>query len=92
MPVMNGLEACRQITKTKQRLLPIVVFVTAHSLESFRTQANEAGGYSFISKPFHLEVIDSLLHMVPWDKLVETDHRSLAITKQLGGNCVCLTK
>jgi len=93
MPVMNGLEACRQITKTKQRLLPIIVFVTAHALEAFRTEANEAGGYSFISKPFKLEKIHSLIQSVPWDKLTVTEQRSLAVDKQLGGSTgLCVAK
>jgi CheY-like chemotaxis protein len=82
MPVMNGLDACREITKNKLRLLPIVVFVTAHAIESFRKEAGNAGGYSFISKPFNLQKIDDLLRAIPWDKLTETEYRTQAASCQ----------
>jgi len=79
MPVMNGLLACREITKNKVRLLPVVVFVTAHAMETFRTEARNAGGFNFISKPFNLEKIDSLIKSVPWDSLTETERRSQSV-------------
>lgn len=79
MPVMNGLEACRQITKGKARLLPVVVFCTAHAMETFRTEARQAGGYGFISKPFNLERIDAVLKSVPWDTLTEAELRARAV-------------
>lgn len=82
MPVMNGLEACREITKNKVRLLPVVVFVTAHAMETFRNEARQAGGYGFISKPFNLEKIDQLINSVPWDSLTETQRRKIAVSQE----------
>eukprot|EP00977_Amphora_coffeiformis_P003973 scaffold795_cov187-Amphora_coffeaeformis.AAC.14 len=90
MPVMNGLLACREITKNKVRLLPVVVFVTAHAMETFRTEARNAGGFGFISKPFNLEKIDSLIKSIPWDSLTETERRTQAVqSKSTGSNDSC---
>ena len=82
MPVMNGLEACRQITQNKVRLLPIVIFVTAHAMEKFRNEARQAGGFGFISKPFNLEKINTLIKSVPWDSLTETQRPSLVVKQE----------
>ena len=49
MPVMDGMEATRQI-KAKQPELPIVA-LTANAFESDRLQALEAGCDDFLSKP-----------------------------------------
>jgi CheY-like chemotaxis protein len=92
MPVMNGLEACRLISKNKVRLLPIIVFVTAHAMETFRNEARQAGGFGFISKPFNLEKIDSLIKSVPWDSLTETERRTQAVAQQTSdGSEKCAT-
>ena len=40
---------------------PKIVFLTAHALQDFQEQAAGAGGDGFISKPFKLDVIKSLL-------------------------------
>jgi len=84
MPVMDGVEACRIINKHKCRMLPVVVFVTAHALEAFRKEASDAGGHGFISKPFNLERIRELIESIPWDKLTETELRTRAAKKQIG--------
>lgn len=83
MPIMNGIEACKHITKAKLRLFPIIVFVTAHAMEDFRIKAKAVGGYSFISKPFHLGMIEGLLRSIPWERLTETELRSIAAGKQV---------
>ena len=77
MPVMNGLEACRQISGNRTRLLPIVVFVTAHAMDTFRQDAQKAGGYGFISKPFNIDKIDELIKSIPWENLTEAEHLAL---------------
>ena len=82
MPVMTGLEACREITNNKVRLLPLVLFVTAHAMETFRVEAQQAGGFGFISKPFNLQKIDTLVQSVPWDSLTETERRNEAALQQ----------
>ena len=87
MPVMNGVEACREITKNKAKLLPIVVFVTAHAMETFRTKAKEAGGFGFISKPFNLAKIDQLIKSVPWVTLNKAEHDALVVGRQATTEC-----
>jgi CheY-like chemotaxis protein len=64
MPIMDGLEATRLI---KERggdgdiTAPKIVFCTAHAMDDFRWQAEQAGGDGFVSKPFNMKMIDSIL-------------------------------
>jgi signal transduction histidine kinase/ActR/RegA family two-component response regulator len=64
MPVMDGLEATRQILARPRveptDVAPKIFFVTAHALDAFRVQAKEAGGHGFISKPFNLQKIENV--------------------------------
>jgi CheY-like chemotaxis protein len=64
MPVMDGLEATRQIVARPRVELkdvaPKIFFVTAHALDTFQAQAKAAGGHGFISKPFNLQMIKSV--------------------------------
>jgi signal transduction histidine kinase/ActR/RegA family two-component response regulator len=64
MPVMDGLEATRQIVARPRvestDVAPKIFFVTAHALDTFRVQAKEAGGHGFISKPFNLQKIETI--------------------------------
>ena len=59
MPVMDGIEACKQIVKHDPDA--VVIFVTAHALDEFKAQAVGVGGKSFISKPFRLGDIQGVL-------------------------------
>jgi CheY-like chemotaxis protein len=59
MPVMDGLEACKIIVDRDAS--EKVVFVTAHALSDYKAQADAAGAIDFISKPFNMEKIDTLL-------------------------------
>jgi len=59
MPVMGGMEACKLITERDPDA--IIIFVTAHALDEFRVKAKAAGAKGFISKPFRIGDIDSVL-------------------------------
>ena len=63
MPIMNGLEATRQM-KAEFPDLPVVA-ITANAFDSDRQQAMEAGCDAFLSKPVSaadcLQTIDKLL-------------------------------
>jgi len=59
MPVMDGLEACERIMARDPK--EKVVFVTAHALSDFKERADAAGAFDFVSKPFNIQKIDSLL-------------------------------
>ncbi len=66
MPVMDGLEATRQIIahfEGKQR--PLIVAMTANAMESDRQNCLEAGMDTFISKPFLMNELVRMLRTVP---------------------------
>ena len=50
MPVMDGIEACRQLRLLKPGGLPIVA-LTANALERERERCLEAGMDAFLTKP-----------------------------------------
>jgi CheY-like chemotaxis protein len=64
MPVMDGLEATRQIVARPRVKLtdvaPKIFFVSAHALDTFQAQAKAAGSDGFISKPVNLQKIESI--------------------------------
>jgi CheY-like chemotaxis protein len=64
MPVMNGLEATRQIVARPRvkptDVAPKIFFVSAHALDAFQAQAKAAGSDGFISKPVNLQKIESI--------------------------------
>ena len=62
MPKLNGFEAARhirQLPDLKQQ--PIIAALTAHALEEFRLQANEAGMNHYLTKPVQKKEIAELL-------------------------------
>ena len=63
MPVMDGIEACREIMKRKGggHIQPKVIFVTAHVSDAFETECRAAGGTDFLPKPFNIADIDNCL-------------------------------
>jgi signal transduction histidine kinase/DNA-binding NarL/FixJ family response regulator len=61
MPVMDGLDATRQIKATAAGAQTKIVAVTAHALEEERREFLAAGCDDFIRKPYHdVEIIDAL--------------------------------
>jgi signal transduction histidine kinase/DNA-binding response OmpR family regulator len=61
MPVMNGIEATRQIRNDAAGFNTKIVAVTAHALEDERREILESGCDEFIRKPFHEnEIFDAL--------------------------------
>merc|ERR1712238_197443 len=61
MPIMDGLEATKQIVKRDGKENANIVFVTAHALVEFKAKALKAGGIDFVTKPFKMEDIHILL-------------------------------
>ena len=59
MPVMDGVEACKRIVEKDKDAK--VIFVTAHALDEFKSHAEAAGGSGFISKPFRVQDVQSIL-------------------------------
>lgn len=68
MPVMDGLEACREIMQSTDVLFkPKIVFATAHVSESFEAECAAAGGSSFhgfLPKPFTIQEIEVCLDTI----------------------------
>jgi CheY-like chemotaxis protein len=61
LPVIDGLQATREIrSDDKFERLPIIV-VSAHDNEEIRREASEAGGSGYISKPIELEGLKKLI-------------------------------
>jgi len=61
LPVIDGLEATREIrSDEKFERLPIIV-VSAHDSEEIRREAAEAGGSEYISKPVEIEELKKLI-------------------------------
>lgn len=59
MPVLDGIDACRIITKEPQpAMLPKIVFVTAHALDHYKDKCRAAGGSGFLAKPFRLADVE----------------------------------
>ncbi len=66
MPVMDGLEATRQIiARMPADKRPIIVAMTANAMESDRKNCLEAGMQTFISKPFLMNELVRMLRTVP---------------------------
>lgn len=62
MPVMNGVEATKQIRASKRRDHDLLIIaMTANTLASDRKNCEEAGMNGYISKPIHLKEIENTL-------------------------------
>lgn len=75
MPVLNGVDACREITEKNSETAPLIIFVTAHAMESHRLEGQKAGGSGFISKPFNLDMIDNALRSFRWEKRAQRSEK-----------------
>ncbi|MEM7038861.1 MAG: response regulator, partial [Bacteroidota bacterium] len=65
MPEMDGLETTRRIIKKYQRpQRPMIVAMTANAMESDRQRCLDAGMDTFISKPFLMDELVTLINEV----------------------------
>ena len=62
MPVMDGMEATKLIVERDPNA--VVIFVTAHALEEFKSKAEAVGASGFFSKPFKATDIEYVLDLV----------------------------
>lgn len=61
LPVIDGLQATREIRSDKKfERLPIIV-VSAHDNEEIRREAAQAGGSEYITKPIEIEELKRLI-------------------------------
>ncbi|MFW5775125.1 MAG: response regulator [Chitinivibrionales bacterium] len=61
LPDMEGWEVCRQLKQSGDGQSPVVVFLTAATQERDRQMAQEVGGDFFISKPFDIDQLVSVV-------------------------------
>lgn len=61
LPVMDGLEATKQIRSDPEMEETVIVAVTAHSDPDHRTRALAAGCNAFVTKPIDFEWLNELL-------------------------------
>ena len=65
MPIMDGIEATKQIRKLKEKIQqPVIIAVTANTSVEDRKQCKEAGMDDFISKPITLSAFRK--HLLKW--------------------------
>jgi signal transduction histidine kinase/ActR/RegA family two-component response regulator len=57
MPIMDGLEATREIRKLELSKQPCIIALTANVLEEVKEECKKVGMNDFISKPYNLEQI-----------------------------------
>lgn len=61
MPVMNGLEATRQIRKLKIHPQPKIVAMTAHAMGEDKIKCMEAGMDDYLTKPIRFDQVKEVL-------------------------------
>lgn len=57
MPVMDGLQACRQIRKTESLANVVVIAISASAFEHHRKLCIDAGADAFLPKPLQLQTL-----------------------------------
>jgi CheY-like chemotaxis protein len=67
MPEMDGLELMRQVRKLRKNL-PVIV-LTAYATLKSGLQAIKEGVYDYISKPFSVNLLTSVVHEALKDKV-----------------------
>ena len=62
MPVMDGLQATKLIIEKFGDNAPPIIAMTANVLSENETECREAGMKDFLSKPFTIERLQSIIH------------------------------
>jgi CheY-like chemotaxis protein len=61
LPVVDGLQATREIRNDEEfKRLPIII-ISAHDSEEVRQRSADAGGTAYISKPIEIEELKKLI-------------------------------
>ena len=61
LPVMDGIAATRRIRSNPELKDTVVVALTAHSDQDYRSRALSAGCNAFVTKPIDFEFLNDLL-------------------------------
>lgn len=71
MPVMNGIDCCKEIRKDSKFSQTIVAFLTARNEDFTEISALDSGGDDFISKPIKLNLLKSRVKALLRRRVVE---------------------
>ena len=82
MPVLDGLEAVRQIRQLPGGQAVIIIAVTAHALSEERKVMVAAGCNDFLAKPFHGDQLFAILEKQLHLRLIYTDKAANAISEE----------
>ena len=61
MPILNGIEMAKKIRKLKQIRQPIIIGVTGHVQETYKSEGLKAGMDEIYSKPLYLNTMKAIL-------------------------------
>lgn len=68
MPVMDGLEACKIITKRRNGPKQKVIFLTAYTSDEFEFQCAESGAVDYLTKPCTIGDVRAVLEKIVMSK------------------------
>ena len=80
MPVMDGLDATRQIRLNPESESLPIIFITAFDTKAFRQRASDAGGDGYLTKPIDFDRLSNLiLTLLPGEtRLADASKKSSA--------------
>ncbi|MEG3638587.1 fused response regulator/phosphatase [Magnetococcus sp. PR-3] len=82
MPLMDGLQAAREIKEiTQEQFVPILFITASDDDEQVSIQCLEAGGDDFLNKPFTRTALR--VRLQAWDRVHRLNHRLLKQRNQL---------
>ena len=70
MPELDGLETCKRIRATDGIQQPFIVALTANAMKEDRSICMEAGMNEYVSKPFTIELLMSLLQKIYFEEII----------------------
>ena len=75
MPLLNGIEAVRQIRKADQKVK--IVFLSMHPDIAYVTEALQAGGSAYILKSSAgIEILTAVRHALQWSRALVLEFRA----------------
>ena len=82
MPVMDGLECCRQLKSDMVTSHIPVVMLTACSLDEQRVQGMQCGAESYLAKPFNSSVLLAQMETLLQNRVRIAQHHASAISRE----------
>jgi len=64
MPIMDGIQLCKEIKNNDEMCHIPIILLTARGNVEHRVEGYEMGADEYISKPFHMEVLETRIHNI----------------------------